>query len=509
MRKAVAALLLCASVSLVARAAHEVRPEHDRLAFGVVETVPGMDKVAVKTVVYKTVADRQLEMDVYSPPRARPGPRPAVVFVNGVGDFPGQRKVRTLGAVHDVAAPGRGLRHGRGDVRFPGRTTTTSPTSRTPWRTCAATGASWESIPARLAAWACSANVRSAMTVLMQPGAAPVQAAVLYYGAGDAPELRKDLPVLLARAGKDRPQMNAVLDRLAARALQANAPWTVLNVPGGHHAFDVLDDTEESRPPSGPRSPSCAPGWSPAPAAPQRTVNEGRAAAAHVMAGEWEEAEAAYARFVERDAKDVDALVFLASAQLELKKSAEAAVSLRKAVALDPDMGEAWSMLGRAEAEAKNYPAALEAVNKAIALDPADAEAHHQLGKVRLAQQDAPRRGGRAGEIGGAEPRERMGLAQPGARLPRGQAAGEGRLRLRARPPLCTAEPGAPLQHRLRLRALGRIRRRPSTCWTAPSPPATRTSRGCSPTPTWGACAPIPGSRRSSETGLTARIGSA
>ena len=95
--KTVTALLLCASIPLAARAAHEVRPEHDRLAFGVVETIPGMDKVAVKTVVYKTVADRQLEMDVYAPPQGAAGPRPAVVFVNGVGDFPGQRKLRTWG----------------------------------------------------------------------------------------------------------------------------------------------------------------------------------------------------------------------------------------------------------------------------------------------------------------------------------------------------------------------------------------------------------------------------
>jgi tetratricopeptide (TPR) repeat protein len=243
--------------------------------------------------------------------------------------------------------------------------------------------------PARMAAWACSANVRSALTVLMQPGPATAVAAVLYYGNGDPAQLRGDLPVLLARAGKDRPQMNAMMDQLAARAMQANAPWTVLNVPGGHHAFDVLDETEESRAAVRATVAFLRGQLEPAPA-PSRPVNEARAAAAHMMAGEWAEAEAAYARFVERDPRDVDALLFMANAQVELKKTAEASANLKKVTALDPSIGEAWAMLGRIEADAKNYPDALQALNKAIALMPTDAEAHHQIGKIRLAQQDAP-----------------------------------------------------------------------------------------------------------------------
>ena len=385
------ALLLCLAVSLAARAQHQVRPEHDRLGFGVVETVPGMDEVVVRTVVYKTVADRQLEMDVYAPPDGASTPRPAVVFVNGVGDFPGQRKVRTWGQYTTwprlIAASGmvavtfdaRGQEENVADVGDA-------------FAYLRAHGRELGLDAARMAAWACSANVRSALAVLMQPGPAPVVAAVLYYGNGDPAELRGDLPVLLARAGKDRPQMNAMVDQLATRAMQANAPWTVLNVPGGHHAFDVLDETEESR-----AAVRATVGFlkshlepAPAPATPRPPVNEARAAAAHVMAGEWAEAEAAYARFVERDPRDVDALLYMAHAQVELKKTAEASANLKKVTALDPSMGEAWSTLGRLEADAKNYPAAVEALNKAIELRPADGEAHHQLGKVRLAQQDAP-----------------------------------------------------------------------------------------------------------------------
>ncbi|HEX5044679.1 MAG TPA: tetratricopeptide repeat protein [Candidatus Polarisedimenticolaceae bacterium] len=387
MHRTVTALLLSLLVPAAALAQRQVRPEHDRLGFGVVETVPGMDEVAVKTMVYKTVTDRALEMDVYAPPGGGAAPKSAVVFVNGVGDFPGQRKLRHWGQYTTwprlIAASGmvaitfdaRGQEDNVSDVGDA-------------FAYLRAHGRELGIDPARMAAWACSANVRSALTVLMQPGPVPAVAAVLYYGNGDPAELRGDLPVLLARAGKDRPQMNAMVDQLAARAVQANAPWTILNVPNGHHAFDVLDETEESRAAIRATVAFLRAQLEPAPA-PQRPVHAGRAAAAHVMAGEWAEAEAAYARFVERDPTDVDALLYMASAQIELKKTAEAAANLRKVTAVDPSNAEAWSMLGRTEAEAKNAAAAVEALNRAIALRPDDGEAHHQLGKVRLAQQDA------------------------------------------------------------------------------------------------------------------------
>src|SRR5262249_34501764 len=155
--------------------------------------------------------------------------------------------------------------------------------------------------------------------------------------------------------------------QLATRAVAANAPWTLLNVPGGHHAFDVLDDTEESRQAIRATLAFLHAHLEPAPA-PRETVHDGRAAAAHMMAGERAEAEGAYARVGGRAPTGVDALRAMANAQLELKKDTEAAANLRKVTALDPSIGEAWAMLGRIEADAKNYPVALEALSKAVAL---------------------------------------------------------------------------------------------------------------------------------------------
>src|SRR5262245_47705249 len=72
-------------------AGHRMRPEHDLNSYGVVETLPGMDQVSAKPLIYKTVDGQALQMDVYAPPggSSSAAARPAVVFVNGVGDPPG------------------------------------------------------------------------------------------------------------------------------------------------------------------------------------------------------------------------------------------------------------------------------------------------------------------------------------------------------------------------------------------------------------------------------------
>jgi hypothetical protein len=61
-------------------------------------------------------------------------------------------------------------------------------------------------------------------------------------------DLADDVPVFLARAGQDQmPGLNDALDRFVAAALAANLPLTVVNHATGPHAFDLFDDTPQSR----------------------------------------------------------------------------------------------------------------------------------------------------------------------------------------------------------------------------------------------------------------------
>lgn len=371
-------------------APHEMRPEHDLRTYGVVESAPGMDRVRVESeITYKTAGGRDLRMDVYRPPDAAPAAaplRPAVVFVNGVGDWPGSKKVREWGqyrswprliAASGLAAVTFDARGGEGGEN--------GDDVKDAFAYVREHARSLGIDPDRIAAWACSANVRSTVAFLARPDASGVKAAVLYYGAGDWPSIRADLPVLLVRAGKDNPAMNEETGRLASQAAAANAPWTVVNLPGAHHAFDVLDDTNESRMAIRRTLAFLHESLDPAPPSARPRI-EAREALAHFFAREWPEAEAAYARYVIAHPEDADAWTLLGNARIELKKPEEAAASLRKAIELDPRVGEAWAMLGKIESEKKNYDEAARVLQKAIGFMPDDAESHFQLGKVYLAQ---------------------------------------------------------------------------------------------------------------------------
>jgi dienelactone hydrolase len=56
-----------------------------------------------------------------------------------------------------------------------------------------------------------------------------------------------DIPLLIARAGKDRPELNATIDEFVQAVLTSNLPLDLLNHPSGQHAFDTLDNDRRSQ----------------------------------------------------------------------------------------------------------------------------------------------------------------------------------------------------------------------------------------------------------------------
>jgi len=101
--------------------------------------------------------------------------------------------------------------------------------------------------PERLVVIAWSGNVSAGLPAVEDTQRKAIKAAVIYYGSADVSQVRLDLPVLFVRAGLDQPLTNQSFDRRIAAGIAANAPWTVVNYPGGHDGFDVLDDNELSR----------------------------------------------------------------------------------------------------------------------------------------------------------------------------------------------------------------------------------------------------------------------
>ncbi|HEY2798344.1 MAG TPA: tetratricopeptide repeat protein [Thermoanaerobaculia bacterium] len=319
------------------------RPEHEVTAQGVVYEVPGMDRVTVKkNVPYKKLDGRDLRLDLYYPPDFQTGtgsPRPAVIFVNGVGGRP-DASLKDWGIYQSwgrlVAASGWiGVTF---ESRGGGPSVDSGPDIADLLRFVRTDGARLGILANRVAAWMCSANVTSGLRVVMQDADSepPLRAAVVYYGASDPTRIRTDLPVLLVKAGRDNPGLNARIDALAGRAAAANAPWTVVYAPNSHHAFDGLDETDESRRIVRETLEFFREYLSP-PQAPAAPPSIARRALSHWFANEYPEAAAAYAEYVKSHPDDAEAWLRLGISQAHLAKASDAAASLEKARALGAD----------------------------------------------------------------------------------------------------------------------------------------------------------------------------
>lgn len=101
--------------------------------------------------------------------------------------------------------------------------------------------------PERFVVIAWSGNVSAGLPTVEDSQRKAIKAAVIYYGSADVSKVRLDLPVLFVRAGLDQPLTNQNFDKRIAAGIAMNAPWTVMNYPGGRHGFDVLDDNDLSR----------------------------------------------------------------------------------------------------------------------------------------------------------------------------------------------------------------------------------------------------------------------
>ena len=111
----------------------------------------------------------------------------------------------------------------------------------------AAAGASLGADRERIAVYAGSGNVYRGLPVFLNPRRTAVKAAVMYYGSAEVRTFRRDLPILFVRAGLDRPPVTRAMTELVALAQTQNAPVTLLNYPGGHHAFEMVDDEDATR----------------------------------------------------------------------------------------------------------------------------------------------------------------------------------------------------------------------------------------------------------------------
>ncbi|MEO8679996.1 MAG: hypothetical protein ABI665_13170 [Vicinamibacterales bacterium] len=244
-------------------------PQNPITLKGLVYSIPEMAAVKIRRDVPFVAADGgELLMDLYYPPQK--GPAPVVVIVEGYNDVGAERilgcRFKDMVCIDHwgrlIAASGMAAVAG---------------TNRSPLADAHALirhlrqhAAALDLDESRIGAWACSGHGPVALSVLMSDrrlkcgallyaytldldGSTAVADAQKMYrfenpGEGKTvAELPADLPLFIARAGKDDLGLNAALDRFVSGARARNLPITVVNHPDGPHAFDLLDDSETSR----------------------------------------------------------------------------------------------------------------------------------------------------------------------------------------------------------------------------------------------------------------------
>lgn len=216
---------------------------------GLVVPVPSMSQVTVRSDSFSTSTGTRRRFDLYRP-ADQSGPVPVVIFANGSGPdllnwnaYQGWARLVTS--------------RGAAGVLYEGPV---FDRARTPLENITTSRADLDSVLKRLGdrstdlaidgrnvvIWAGSAQTNTATTVALTGDRPSIRGYVLYYGAGSAPNPRLDVPVFVARAGLDSPELNRELDSLVTRLSGAGVPVTLVAYPAGQHGFDIVDSTAMS-----------------------------------------------------------------------------------------------------------------------------------------------------------------------------------------------------------------------------------------------------------------------
>ena len=177
-----------------------------------VHPLPDSERVELRPgLVYVEAGGRELAMDLYLPADRAPGSRlPAVLLVHG-------------------EAPPQVLRGVRGWGQYTG----------------------WGRLLAGEGLVGLAVEHHAVAEVGFEGAVAEVGAA-LAAARDRASELGLDPnaalpPLLVVRAGRDRLALNRTIEEFVTAAEARRLPIELVDHPDGHHAFDVLDDTDASR----------------------------------------------------------------------------------------------------------------------------------------------------------------------------------------------------------------------------------------------------------------------
>jgi len=358
------ALFVLIFVFSISSFAQNNQSQLDGRLYGVVYDVPATKDVTVREDVPYAGS---LKIDIYSPPGAKAGEKfPAVIFLNAIGDAPGQPKVKSWGIYRSF--PRLVAAHGMVGISMEMDGARIQESLRALFDFLEKDGAKHGIDGSRLGVYAASANVTQSTVYLMGDGAAKgIRAAALYYGGAPSPEtrIRADLPVLFILAEGDLAGLGQSAVGLWQRVTEARAPWTLLFASRQPHAFDAFADTDESRRIiqqsiafwKSNLEPVPQPSWKPSLA---------RATVAATYSNNPQKAAEALNKWIAENPKDVVAYQQLGRALSQLRRLDEADAAYQKALELGGSDAGIYLGLGQLRAGQKRYEEAVNYLAKAI-----------------------------------------------------------------------------------------------------------------------------------------------
>lgn len=337
----------------------------DSSSWGVVYDIPATRDVTVQADVPYLRSERgALTVDMYLPPGLKSGEkRPAVVFLNAIGDRPGD-KVKNWEIYKSwprlVAA------HGLVGISMDADGERVQESIRGVFSFLAEHGAEHHVDSTRLGVYAASANVHGAAEYLLGgQAAAGIRAAALYYGNPPAERPRADLPVLFITAAGDAPRLGAPLTALWQRVVEAGAPWTLLFASRLPHAFDAFSDNDDSRRIiqqtiafwKSHLEPVPAPPWQPSPA---------REIVAATYGNDSQRIADLLVPWIAAHPDDADAQLHYGRALSQLRRSDEAAAAFERALKLGSNHPGVYAGLAQIKLSKQQWQEAAQLLSKAI-----------------------------------------------------------------------------------------------------------------------------------------------
>ncbi len=373
--------LMLFTATALAQNTTQLRPRSplDATSWGVVYDRPATKHVKVRNEVPYLGA---LAVDIYSPPDLKEGEkRPAVVFINAVGDR-GDNKVKSW-AIYQ-SWPRLVAAHGMIGVSMDADGARIQESLRGVFDFLTKQGAQYGVDGERLGLYAASANVRGTYEYLIGENAAPgIRAAALYYGSVPTGRMRVDLPVLFIVAQGDAPGMGAPLVALWQRVVEARAPWSLLFASNLPHAFDAFSDNDEARRIiqqslafwKSHLEPVPQPPWQPSTA---------RAVVAAMYGNEPQRTVELLANWIKENPNDVTAQIQYGRMLLQLRRFDEATAAYEKALALGSNDPGVFSGLGQIKYGQRQYEQAIPLLTRAIEAGMRNSLMYGQLASSQL-----------------------------------------------------------------------------------------------------------------------------